>query len=928
MATNFPASLDALTNPTSSDTLASPDHAGQHANANDAIEALQAKVGITSSADATSLDYIVARKANLASPTFTGTPTLPSGTIATTQTAGNNSTAVATTAYVDSTLFTGYDYEVHVSQVDGNDTTGNGDLLKPVATLTKALQIVVAAVGVSDRRTIILHPGTYTENVTVSSGTYIIAQGAQGANTVIAGTVTVNATCRLTGIKMTNLVVNTTAAVYLYNSTVDTQMTVTNTGYLEVTGCSLQCPSGVSITGATQTGVVFNATTIWGLVVNNASAVVIVRNSPQVATATLTAGTLALSNSLVFPANDTANAITSSAGSVITLSNLNILIPTGTNVARVSLSGFYSIIDVVFDKANSSLIGTSGTGGSTNSVDYFQYINADRLFLQDQIVFEGSTDDAYETTLTLANPSADRTITLPDATGTVALTASPTFTGTPTLPTGTIATTQSANNNSTAIATTAYVDTADALKANLASPTFTGTPSLPTGTTGTTQTANNNSTALATTAYVDTADALKANLASPTFTGTPTLPTGTIATTQTAGNNSTALATTAYVDAADALKANLASPTFTGTPSLPTGTTATTQTALDSTTKLATTAFVTTADALKADIASPTFTGTVTIPAGASISGFAPLASPALTGTPTAPTATAATNTTQVATTAFVRGEIATLVGTAGATLDTLGEIATALNNDANLSGTLTTAIGLKAPLASPTFTGTVTLPTGTVGVTQSASNNSTALATTAYVDTADALKANLASPTFTGTPTLPTGTIATTQTAGNSTTALATTAFVTTADNLKADLASPTFTGTPTLPTGTIATTQSANNNSTAVATTAYVDNQVNAYTLETKTASYTLVAGDKGKLIIMNSASANNLTIPASVFSAGATVSVLQLGAGQTTIVAGASTTVLSSGSKMKLYGQYAVATIVCTSSNTFALFGNIAT
>ena len=36
MATNFPTSLDALTNPVSTDTLASPDHAGQHANANDA----------------------------------------------------------------------------------------------------------------------------------------------------------------------------------------------------------------------------------------------------------------------------------------------------------------------------------------------------------------------------------------------------------------------------------------------------------------------------------------------------------------------------------------------------------------------------------------------------------------------------------------------------------------------------------------------------------------------------------------------------------------------------------------------------------------------------------------------------------------------------------------------------------------------------
>lgn len=81
-----------------------------------------------------------------------------------------------------------------------------------------------------------------------------------------------------------------------------------------------------------------------------------------------------------------------------------------------------------------------------------------------------------------------------------------------------------------------------ASKAALASPAFTGTPTAPT------QSAGNNSTRLATTAYADTGLALKANLASPAFTGNPT------ATTQSAGNNSTRLATTAYTDTADALK--------------------------------------------------------------------------------------------------------------------------------------------------------------------------------------------------------------------------------------------------------------------------------------------------------------------------------------------------------------------------------------
>lgn len=173
--------------------------------------------------------------------------------------------------------------------------------------------------------------------------------------------------------------------------------------------------------------------------------------------------------------------------------------------------------------------------------------------------------------------------------------ASPTFTGTPSLPTGTTGTTQSPADNSTKLATTAYADAIAALKANLASPTFTGSPVLPTGTTGVTQTAADNSTKLATTAYADAIAALKANLASPTFTGSPVLPTGTTGVTQSAADNSTKLATTAYTDTGLALKANLASPTFTGSPVLPSGTTGSTATRGDNDTSLATTAFVQTA---------------------------------------------------------------------------------------------------------------------------------------------------------------------------------------------------------------------------------------------------------------------------------------------------------------------------------------------
>lgn len=112
-----------------------------------------------------------------------------------------------------------------------------------------------------------------------------------------------------------------------------------------------------------------------------------------------------------------------------------------------------------------------------------------------------------------------------------------------------------------------------------------------------------------------------------------------------------------------ALKAPLASPTLTGTPAAPTPTPG------DNTTKIATTAFVTAAvGAVTAPVTSVfTRTGAVVATSGdygvAQVTGAAPLASPTLTGTPAAPTAAPGTNTTQLATTAFV------LAATGGAAL-------------------------------------------------------------------------------------------------------------------------------------------------------------------------------------------------------------------------------------------------------------------
>ncbi|EFL9474555.1 phage tail protein [Escherichia coli] len=112
-------------------------------------------------------------------------------------------------------------------------------------------------------------------------------------------------------------------------------------------------------------------------------------------------------------------------------------------------------------------------------------------------------------------------------------------------------------------------------------------------------------------------------------------------------------------------------------------------------------------------------------------SQYAQKESPTFTGTPKAPTPAAGNNTTQVATTAFVQAALTALINGAPATLDTLKELAAAINNDPKFSTTINNALALKAPLSSPALTGTPTAPTAAQSV------NNTQIATTAFVKSA-----------------------------------------------------------------------------------------------------------------------------------------------------------------------------------------------
>ena len=187
---------------------------------------------------------------------------------------------------------------------------------------------------------------------------------------------------------------------------------------------------------------------------------------------------------------------------------------------------------------------------------------------------------------------------------------------------------------------------------------------------------------------VDSLLSAKASLASPTFTGSPTAPTAV------AGTDSTQIATTAFVNQAIAGfgAGDMAKSTYD----------------TDNDGKV---------DAAEVADAAPwagitgkptSFTPSSHSHSIAQVTGLqtaldakAPLASPALSGTPTAPTATAGTNTTQIATTAFVAAAIGALIDAAPGAMDTLNELAAALGDDPNFATTVTNALASKLAAAS-----------------------------------------------------------------------------------------------------------------------------------------------------------------------------------------------------------------------------------
>jgi hypothetical protein len=369
------------------------------------------------------------------------------------------------------------------------------------------------------------------------------------------------------------------------------------------------------------------------------------------------------------------------------------------------------------------------------------------------------------------------------------------------------------------------------------------------------------------------------------------------------------------------------------------------------------------------------------------------LVSPAFTGTPIAPTASAGTNTTQVATTAYVDAAVSNIIDTAPATLNTLNELAAAINDDASFASTVTTALGTKANLVSPTFTtpnigvatgtsfnsitglssttpnalGSAAVGTGTTtaradhvhpttglgltanGLNQFAATTSSQLAGVISDETGSGALVFATSPTLV-TPALGNATATTINASGSLLWEAASAGSI--ASRIKTGVyenSAPTVAGGWPETSGwhhLISATHSSTGNYYAAQFTSDFFNSENLWyrsvngggalwnrvlqsTIQRaeKTSAYTLVAQDVGRLIEINMAGANTLTVPTNTsvpFPVGAQINILQTAGGQVT-VGGAGVTINATPG-LKLRTQWSSATLIKRATNTWVLVGDL--
>lgn len=252
-----------------------------------------------------------------------------------------------------------YNREWHVSTGSGNDITGNGTLLNPYRTVGAA--ITAASTQGGDQ--IVIHPGTYIENVTMGkfNTTICAAQGTNGGEVNFSGTMTISqsiapaSSIRLFGLSIFNLTHDGTGSLYLDNCKINNTFTKATTAYFRANNCDFNKNISIVSGGLAEFQGGSQSASGSSFTINNSSAFVTIRDSIATYSPVLISGTLGINDCALIATSSGGSAVTSiSPSSTVQLVDSTTLDTNGLPT-KVAIGGLFTYSNSVFNKTASTL---------------------------------------------------------------------------------------------------------------------------------------------------------------------------------------------------------------------------------------------------------------------------------------------------------------------------------------------------------------------------------------------------------------------------------------------------------------------------------------------------------------------------------------------------------------------------------------------